>query len=129
MKDDLWMIESSLFVIRHKDNLAFSTVKERELPENTAQLILKDEKNRTDQHAVQNEVSPKAQKGGCKDDQNQQTIELFTNNTSGLLRSSAIFTNHDGRLRNSFGTSNNYCISKPSSESRKMQSLSRSGLP
>ncbi|SEG40828.1 hypothetical protein SAMN03080598_03778 [Algoriphagus boritolerans DSM 17298 = JCM 18970] len=38
------MIESSLFVIRHKDNLAFSTVKERELPENTAQLILKDEK-------------------------------------------------------------------------------------
>ncbi|MCH8515100.1 MAG: IS4 family transposase, partial [Cyclobacteriaceae bacterium] len=31
------------FVIRHKENLAYKSIRERELPENTAQHILKDE--------------------------------------------------------------------------------------
>lgn len=31
------------FVIRHKENMKFQSIKERELPENTAQHVLKNE--------------------------------------------------------------------------------------
>ena len=40
---NIWYSKGVFFVIRHKGNLAFRTTKERELPENTAQHVLKDE--------------------------------------------------------------------------------------
>ena len=40
---NIWDSNGVFFVIRHKDNLAFHTINERELPENTAQQVLKDE--------------------------------------------------------------------------------------
>ncbi len=40
---NFWDSKEVFFVVRHKDNLAFTTIKEWELPENTAQHVLKDE--------------------------------------------------------------------------------------
>ena len=34
---NIWDSKGVFFVVRHKDNLKFTTIKERDLPENTAQ--------------------------------------------------------------------------------------------
>jgi hypothetical protein len=39
-----WRSSGVFFVVRHKENLKFKTIKENELPENRHQHILKDEK-------------------------------------------------------------------------------------
>lgn len=40
---NIWDSKGVFFVIRHKENMKFQSIKERELPENTAQHVLKNE--------------------------------------------------------------------------------------
>lgn len=78
---NVWDSKEVYFVIRHKENLQFTTVKENELPENRHSHILKDEiivlKNETSLKKYPN----KLRRVIVWDDLNKQTIELITNHT------------------------------------------------
>lgn len=76
----IWDSKGVNFVIRHKDNLNFNTLKERELPLNTAQHILKDEEIELNNHASKEKYPGKLRRVVVWDEVNQQTIELITNN-------------------------------------------------
>ena len=76
---NIWDSTGVFFVIRHKENLKFISVKENELPDNRHQHILKDEiielKGKT------KEKYPKRlRRIAVWDEKNQETIELITNN-------------------------------------------------
>ena len=76
---NVWDSTSVFFVIRHKENLQYNTVKELKLPEDTHQHILKDERIE-----LSNENSRKKYKGKLRrvsvwNEENQQVIELITN--------------------------------------------------
>ncbi len=68
------------FVIRHKDNLAFHTVKERELPEDKAQHVLIDEEIELSNPQSKAKYPGKLRRVAVWDEENKQTIELITNN-------------------------------------------------
>nr|WP_121966461.1 IS4 family transposase [Myroides sp. N17-2] len=76
---NVWDSKQVFFVIRHKDNLKFETIKELELPENRHQNILKDElislTNTRSQHIYPKELRRVA----MWNEQNNQVIELITN--------------------------------------------------
>lgn len=78
----VWDSKGVFFVIRHKDNLAFTTVKERELPENTAQHVLIDEEIELSNPQSKVKYPGKLRRVAVWDEKNQQTIELITNNFS-----------------------------------------------
>ncbi|MCF6298198.1 MAG: IS4 family transposase [Flavobacteriaceae bacterium] len=76
---NVWDSNKVFFVIRHKENLQFDTIKENELPENRHQHILKDEiivlKNKTSKQ----KYPKKLRRVVVWDEKNQNTIELITN--------------------------------------------------
>lgn len=76
----VWDSKKVCFVIRHKGNLAYTTIKERELPENTAQHILKDEEITLTNPLSKLKYAKKLRRAVVWDEVNQQTIELITNN-------------------------------------------------
>ena len=76
---NIWDSNTVFFVIRHKENLKFKTVKELELSDNRHEHILKDEIIE-----LENEDSKKKYKGKLRrvsiwNDENKQVIELITN--------------------------------------------------
>lgn len=76
---NVWDSTSVFFVVRHKENLQFKTVKELKLPEDSYQHILKDELI-----DLSNEDSKKKYKGKLRrvsvwNEEHQQVIELITN--------------------------------------------------
>jgi len=76
---NIWDSNKIYFVIRHKENIQYTTIKENDLPENRHQHILKDEiielKNKTSK-----EKYPKRlRRVVVWDDVNKQVIELITN--------------------------------------------------
>lgn len=77
---NIWDSKRVNFVIRHKDNLKFEMIKERELPENTAQHILKDEEIELINYQSKKKYPKKLRRVAVWDDENQQTIEIITNN-------------------------------------------------
>lgn len=77
---NVWDSSGVFFVIRHKDNLAFHTVKERELPENAAQQVLKDEEIELTNPQSKTKYPGKLRRVAVWDEENRQTIELITNN-------------------------------------------------
>lgn len=77
---NVWDSSGVFFVIRHKGNLAFSTVKERELPTNTAQHVLKDEEIELTNPQSKTKYPGRLRRVAVWDEENQQTIELITNN-------------------------------------------------
>ncbi len=77
---NVWDSKGVNFVIRHKDNLKFDTVQERELLENTAQHILKDEEIVFTNYHSKKKYPKKLRRVAVWDDENEQTIELITNN-------------------------------------------------
>jgi hypothetical protein len=77
---NIWDSNGVFFVIRHKDNLAFHTIKERELPENTAPQVLKDEEIELTNPQSKIKYPGKLRRVAVWDEENQQTIELITNN-------------------------------------------------
>jgi len=74
-----WDSNEVFFVVRHKENLKFVTIKENELPENRHHHILKDEV--IELTGKTKEKYPKRlRRIAVWDDKNQQIIELITNN-------------------------------------------------
>lgn len=76
----VWDSKGVNFVIRHKNNLVFNSIEERELPENTAQNVLKDEIIELSNKISKEKYARKLRRVAVWDDENQQTIELLTNN-------------------------------------------------
>lgn len=77
---NIWDSKGVYFVIRHKHNLAYRSIEERELPENTAQQILKDEVIEFTNPTSKQKYPQQLRRIAVWDDENEQTIELITNN-------------------------------------------------
>lgn len=79
---NVWDSNSVFFVIRHKENLQFTTVKENELPENRHQHILKDEIIELKNENSRAKYPKKLRRISVWDTENEQIIELITNQTT-----------------------------------------------
>ena len=77
---NVWDSKEVNFVIRHKNNLVFDSLAEKELPENPAQHVLKDEIIELSNKVSKEKYPRKLRRVAVWDDENQQTIELLTKN-------------------------------------------------
>ena len=78
---NVWDSNKVFFVIRHKDNFTFKTIKELELPKTKHQHLLKDEIIELTGNKTKEKYPKRLQRVALWDQKNQQTIELITNNT------------------------------------------------
>jgi hypothetical protein len=78
----VWDSNKVFFVIRHKDNLRFTSIKENMLPDNRHQHILKDELIELTGYQSVKKYPKRLRRIAIWDEENQQTIELITNQTS-----------------------------------------------
>ena len=76
---NIWDSKEVYFVIRHKENLQFTTIKENELPDNRHHHILKDELIELKNNVSKDKYSKKLRRVAVWDDVNKQTIEIITN--------------------------------------------------
>lgn len=76
---NIWDSKSVFFVIRHKDNLQYTVVKENELPQNRHPHLLKDEIILLKNESSRNKYPKQLRRVAIWDDENKQTIELITN--------------------------------------------------
>ena len=76
---NVWDSNEVFFVIRHKDNLQYTVIKENDLPENRYQHILKDEVIELKNEGSKEKYSKKLRRVAVWDEKNQQVIELITN--------------------------------------------------
>lgn len=67
-------------MVRHRTNLRFNTVEERDLPEKRHQNILKDEIVELDVAATYNKYPRQIRRVVAYDDEHGTTVELLTNN-------------------------------------------------
>ncbi len=79
---NVWDSNQVFFVIRHKENIQFKTIKENELPENRHHHVLKDEIIKLTGVQSKNKYPSKLRRVAVWDDKNQQEIELITNQMS-----------------------------------------------
>lgn len=79
---NVWDSNAVNFVVRHKDNLRFSTVKELALPQDRHPHILKDEIIALQNKGSKNKYRGKLRRVSVWDEENQQAIELITNQLS-----------------------------------------------
>lgn len=79
---NIWDSKGVYFVIRHKDNIKFTTIKENDLPENRHENILKDELIKLTGVQSKNKYSKKLRRVAIWDDENKQVIEVITNQMS-----------------------------------------------
>jgi hypothetical protein len=79
---NVWDSNGVYFVVRHKDNIRFKTLKELELPENRHQYLLKDEIIELTGNKTREKYSKKLRRVALWDEKNQQTIEVITNQMS-----------------------------------------------
>lgn len=76
---NIWDSKGVYFVIRHKENMQYITVKENGLPENRHQHILKDEIIELKNSVSKEKYHGKLRRVAVWDDVNKQTIEIITN--------------------------------------------------
>lgn len=76
---NIWDSSQIFFVIRHKDNIQYRVIQERELPENKHQHILKDEIIELKNPTSIEKYPKKLRRVAVWDDVNQQVVELITN--------------------------------------------------
>ena len=76
----IWDSNQVNFVIRHKQNLKYTVLKERELPLNHSQNVLIDQEIELTNTLSKEKYPNKLRRVGIWDEKNQQTIELITNN-------------------------------------------------
>jgi hypothetical protein len=76
---NIWDSKGVYFVIRHKENIQYTVIKENELPENRHQHILKDEIIELKNTVSSNKYPNKIRRVSVWDDLNEQVIELITN--------------------------------------------------
>jgi len=79
---NIWDSKGVYFVIRHKENIRYTVIKENELPENRHQHILKDEIIELKNASSQEKYPKKLRRVVIWDDVNQQVIEIITNQMS-----------------------------------------------
>lgn len=79
---NIWDSKGVFFVIRHKDNIKFESIKENELPEERDEHILKDEIIKLTGNQSKKKYPHKLRRIAVWDETNQQTIELITNQMS-----------------------------------------------
>ena len=75
----IWDSKGVYFVIRHKENLKYTIVKENELPLNKHQHILKDEIIELKNEGSKEKYPKRLRRVAVWDDVNKQVIELITN--------------------------------------------------
>lgn len=76
---NVWDSSQVFFVLRHKENIQYERVKENELPDNRHQHILIDEIIVLKNQSSKDKYPKKLRRVAIWDDENQQTIELITN--------------------------------------------------
>ena len=79
---NVWNSSGVYFVVRHKDNIKFRTIKELELPEERHQHVLKDEIIELTGTKTKEKYLKKLRRVALWDEKNQQTIEVITNQMS-----------------------------------------------
>lgn len=79
---NIWDSNEVYFVVRHKSNIKFMTVKELELPENRHEHVLKDEIIELTGSNTKEKYPRKLRRVALWDDKNGQTIEVITNQMS-----------------------------------------------
>jgi len=79
---NVWDSRGVYFVIRHKDNLKFKTIKENDLPDNRHQNILTDEVIELTGNQSKKKYPKRLRRVAIWDQKNEQTIEVITNQTS-----------------------------------------------
>ena len=79
---NVWDSTGVFFVIRHKDNLQYSSIKENPLPDERHEHILIDEIIELSSHQSKNKYPKRLRRIAIWDDENQQVIELITNQMS-----------------------------------------------
>lgn len=77
---NVWDSNEVFFVVRHKENLQFTTIKELELPENRHQHILKDEIISLSKASSKQKYKGKLRRVAVWSEEHQQVIEIITNN-------------------------------------------------
>jgi len=78
----VWDSTGVFFVIRHKDNIQFESIKENPLPDQRHQHILIDEIIELTGYQSKNKYPKRLRRIAIWDDENQQVIELITNQMS-----------------------------------------------
>lgn len=76
---NIWDSNQVFFVIRHKENMQYVTIKENNLPEDRHQHILIDEIIELKNEGSRKKYPKKLRRVVVWDDKNKQTIELITN--------------------------------------------------
>jgi hypothetical protein len=76
---NIWDSKGVYFVIRHKDNIQYTVIKENELPENRHQHILIDEIIELKNTSSKDKYQKRLRRVVVWDDVNNQTIEIITN--------------------------------------------------
>jgi len=76
---NIWDSKGIFFVIRHKENIQYTSVKENKLPDNRHQHILKDEIIVLKNKSSKEKYPKRLRRVVIWDDVNKQTIELITN--------------------------------------------------
>lgn len=79
---NIWDSSGVFFVVRHKENLRYSSVKENPLPDDRHEHILKDEIIELTGQQSAKKYPKRLRRIAVWDDENQQTIELITNQMS-----------------------------------------------
>jgi hypothetical protein len=79
---NVWDSTEVFFVIRHKENLQYNTIKELPLPDNRHQHILIDEIIELSGYQSKNKYPKRLRRVAIWDDENGQVIELITNQMS-----------------------------------------------
>ena len=76
---NIWDSKGVYFVIRHKENIQYTVIKENKLPENRYQHILKDEIIELKNKSSKEKYPKRLRRVAVWDDVNMQVIELITN--------------------------------------------------
>lgn len=78
----VWDSNGVFFVVRHKENIQFETIREKELPDNRHEHILKDEVIQLTGNKSKKKYPGNLRRVAVWDEKNEQTIEIITNQMS-----------------------------------------------
>jgi hypothetical protein len=76
---NVWDSSGVFFVVRHKDNLQYTVIKENDLPEDRHQHILKDDIIELNSKVSKAKYAKRLRRVSLWDEKNKQVIELITN--------------------------------------------------
>lgn len=79
---NVWDSNQVYFVVRHKDNITFKTIRELDLPEHKHEHLLKDEIIELTGIKTKEKYPKRLRRVALWDEENQQTIEVITNQMS-----------------------------------------------